>query len=140
MISEQITIESKTLVERGIPQDSYFEIVFEDGSQRNESNTNWRDFSIEKDVKYGDRMKTVMVSRYNISKITMNHGSLQKIVDVSANCEVYQAIRSQSAFSMTGKGLSSDILGRSLGLVQNDEVIEEYFLNGITNEIIGFKK
>jgi hypothetical protein len=128
-----------SLLARGVDEGSYFEVTFADGSKRTEHDTNWSSFSERKVVNYFGELKTVFVSKYHISHISMKHCGLESEIQVDDGCEVYQACRSETLFLPQG-GKRTRITGRVLGMVKDDEVMVEYFLNGLENAVHGMKK
>lgn len=137
MIKDDIQIEEKTLEERDLPSDSFFTVVFIDGSIITEHEYNWSSIASEVRVKYKNGNKTVYRCIYPVSKITINHGELETEIEVPEGYEVYQAIRGQATI-LGGKN-SRQILGRCVGLIKDGEVVEERFLNGSENIVQGWK-
>lgn len=132
-----------TLQQRGIPEDSYFTICLSDDvsneiNTHTEHDTNWSENSEQKVVEYFGVTKRVALFNHKIQKIHVQHGTLSHDLEIPDDCQVYQAIRSETTFYPTGEKRDR-IIGRVVGLVKNDKVIEEYFLNGIENEIRGMK-
>ncbi len=125
--------------ERGISHGSHFEVEFHDNSTRHESDTSWSDMSHEKDVSYMGGTKRVRISAHPIKKITITHNELSITIDVPKDCDVYQAIRSETIFLNGGERIDR-VLGRVVGLVKEGEIIEERFLDSRTGEITGFRK
>ena len=139
MITDAIKKTEQTLEERGLQPDSYYHIVFSDGSEITEKESNWSDFSTLKRVSYKGMKKSVMSSNHPIKTIPIFHGELSTKVDVSEGQEVYQAIRSETLFMPNGSK-QSRIIGRVVGIIRDGEVIEERFINGMHNSILGFRK
>lgn len=137
--SEKICREHRCLADRKIHPHSFFEVHFKDKSFRTEHETNWSDMATEKRVKYFGGTKTVMVCNHQVSHIIMRHGELVTTLHVKDGEEVYQAIRSETLFYPDGRK-TDRINGRVIGIVKDDEVIEERFLNGVANQILGVKK
>jgi hypothetical protein len=131
--------EIKTLEERGIPKDSYFNATFHDGSIADERLHNWSSFSEKKVVNYLGNKKSVVVSKEKIKHIKICHGNQSTELDIPDGCEVYQAIRAQTFFISGGKSKNT-VMGRVVGLIKNGEVIEERVLNGVEGIIQGWKK
>lgn len=139
MSISKIKTEKLTLEERGRPKDSYFHIVFHEGTERKEHDTNWSDFSENKKVDYMGGKKSVNISKYKIKHIKMFHGLLKTEMDVPDDCEVYQAVRAETIFIPNGNKIVK-IHGRVVGLIKNNEVQEERFLNGTENVVLGWRK
>jgi hypothetical protein len=129
--------EKRTLEERGL-KDSCFECVFLDDSKISEEDYNWHDMSEEKEVKFGDITKKVRVCKYPIKKITMNHKNLKTTITVPKDCQVYQSIVAEMTFLPNGQK-ENRILGRLVGIVKDDKVIEERFLGSDFNEVMGVR-
>jgi hypothetical protein len=138
MIAEQIPIQYKTNKERGLPEDSWYALFFADGSWITEFDTNWSELSEIRVVGYFGRKKQVMVCKYPVSKIIVHHGDLMVEVEVKKEQELYQEMRSQVTFYPNG-AKDENIAGRSVGLIMANEVIEERFLNGRQEEILGMR-
>lgn len=125
----------KSLAERGIPDDSFFGVKFPDGSNLDERNTNWSDMAEEAKVGYFGGTKTVLLCTAAISSIEACHGSLRASLCVPEGYKAYQAVRSQA--SLVGGVKRVEVVGRVIGVVKDGEVIEEQFLNGLENEVVG---
>ena len=138
MIGDQITIETRTLEQRGLPTDSYFVVVFTDGSERTEHETNWSDMSEDQYVQFGDRKKVVQTCKFPVREITIHHGELETTVSAEDGEEVYQSFTS-SATQQSDGSTSQQILGRKVGKVKDGRVTEEKFLDLSTDEITGIK-
>ena len=135
MMADNIEKTDKSLEERGLPADSFFDVVFEDGSTASERWMNWSQISDERRVEYFGMTKTVFVSRLPVKRIVIRHGDLETTVDVPAGCEAYQGVRSETM--LLGGKKESRVLGRIVGIIKDGEVIEERFLNGIQHEVQG---
>ena len=138
MISDSVVTETRTLEQRGLPTDSYFVVVFTDGSERTEHSTNWSALSEDQYVQFGDRKKVVRVSIHPIRKITIHHGELETTISAEDGEEVYQSFTS-SATQQSDGSTSQQILGRKVGKVKDGRVTEEKFLDLSTDEITGIK-
>lgn len=134
--ADGIKREHRCLEDRGVHPHSYFEVQFVDGSVRTEHETNWRDLSVEKTVEYFGGKKTVKVCQLPVKRVVMRHGDLSTIIDVPEGVEVYQAIRSETIFVPGGRKIDR-ISGRVVGLVKDNKVIEERFLNAAAGEVFG---
>ena len=118
---------------KGIPH-SMLETFFTDGSSIKETECSWGSISKEKRVRYFGENKVVFVCVFPVEKIVVTFGEMKEEI-LSRGCEMYQAIRSNIVV-----GSSPEILGRCVGLVKDNEVIEEIFLNGKQNEVMGMRK
>jgi len=139
MISKTISKTDLPLPARGIPEDSYFEATFSDGSVVDERDTNWSAFSKKEDVNYFGRTLNFFISNFPIVKIkTRLNGMEACIEEISEGTRVYQFIRSER---MLAKGVDRNlIIGRGIGLVRDGVVIEERFINAIENRVQGMRK
>ena len=138
LLSNKIKRAGKTLEERGLPADSFFEVEFTDGSVASEKHVSWSAFCEERRVRYFDATKTVFVCALPARRIRMRHGSLIANMDVPQGSEVYQSVRSETVL-MSGKRVDT-VIGRVIGIIDEDEVVEEQFLNGIEGCVHGTKK
>lgn len=126
-----------TPVHEGL-KDSFYEAHFHDSTVFHEHEYSWKDLSEEKTVKYFGEEKQVRVSK-GVSKMIVSHNGLVVTLNVPKDCEVYQAVRSETIFFSNGQKKDL-VLGRCLGLVKDGEVIEERFINSLENQIFGVKK
>ena len=137
-IADKIIKTTQTLEERGIPNDSYFEVIFEDGSEINEKEANWSSFSEKKEVSYLDIKKIVRISKFPVKNIKCFYKGLNAEIEVPKDCQAYQAIRSNTTIVPTILQ-KNETVGRIIGIIRNNEVIEEKFLNGIQFRVEGIK-
>lgn len=138
MITDSLKKETKTLTERGLHDRSHFTAHFTDGSSINEAEYNWSDVSTETVVDFFGRKKTVMLSAHPVSKIVMEHEGLHTELDVPEGHQVYQAVRGGTSF-VPGQDAPAVILGRIVGIVKDATVVEERFLDGMSNQVLGLK-
>ena len=138
MITDNLTKHGQTMEELGLPEGSFFEVTFTDGSTCNEKDVAWSSMSRHKQVEYFGGGKHVQVCMYPVTSITVHHGDLETTIEVPKDCEVYQAIRSSMLFVAKKDGRHR-VLGRCVGLVKNGKVVEERFLNGLMNEVQGVR-
>ena len=138
-IANSIRKIDRNFKEKIFHSNSFFEVHFTDGSIRNEKDTNWSDVSEEKKIKCGDNIKTVRVCVYPTKKVVINHDDA--IIEIVAKDDerIYQAIHAQISFFPDGEQYSK-ILGRIVGKIKDNEIIEEKYIDSIANEITGFKK
>ncbi len=140
MIAESIKREEASLSERGISDDSFWEVEFADNSVISEKEANWSELSEQTLVKFNDGNKMVMLSKYPIKKIKIVLKELETSLEIEEEDEkIYQAIKAQTIFYPGGDKVDRQV-GRIVGRVKNGEVIEEKFLSPLTSEIVGFKK
>ena len=118
--------------------DNYWIITLEDGKTLREQDYSWSSFSELKSVKYRGGNKTVYVSKLKIGKIEIIFNYMATLIEVPSDCEVYQASRQETVYQ--NGTTKTKCIGRIVGLIKDNEVIEERFLDGRLNEIIGFKK
>lgn len=126
---------AKTLEERGLPPDSFFEVVFEDGSTITEKDVNWSELAEERKVSYFEGLKTVMASELPLTRITVRHAGLSASIAVPVGCETYQAVRSETVL-MDGRK-QHRVVGRVIGLIKDGQVMEEQFINGVEGVVVG---
>ncbi len=82
--------------------------------------------------------KGVMVSLFPVKRIEAHLGDLHAAIDVPEGCEAYQALRSE-AMVVVGYGREDRFLGRVIGILKGDTVIEEHFLNALEYRVQGIK-
>jgi hypothetical protein len=138
MITDEIQKTTQSLEERGIPNDSFWTAIFEDDSEITEKETNWSFFSDKKIVEYLDKKKMVNISKFPVKKLTCILEGLKAEIDVPEGCQVYQAVRSE-AIIVPNFQRKDRIIGRIIGIVKNDKIIEELYINALTLKIEGFK-
>lgn len=139
MIAKTIEKTTQTLNERGIPNGSFWTVVFEDGSRLTENNSNWSTFSEKKIVNFLGQKKMVNICKFKVKTLECCHEGLQAYLSVPEDCQVYQAIRSE-ALILPNVMRRDSIVGRIIGIVKGDEVIQEYYLNSLEYKVEGFKK
>lgn len=135
MIADGVKNTDKTLEERGLPADSFFEVIFADGSWLSERDINWSSISAEIRVGYFGGTKTVYVCTLPVARIEVNHRDMLASLDVPPGCQVYQAVRSETV--IMGGRKENRVVGRIIGIVRDGEVIEEQFANEVENEVLG---
>jgi hypothetical protein len=138
MIADQITKTDKSLKDRGLPMDSYFEVTFKDGSVVNEKTVNWSSFSKIKVVKHGTKNVAVHISNFPIKEIVIHLdymiASLENIPD---DIQVYQFIRTERLLARDID--KQQIVGRGIGLVKDGVIIEEKIIDHLSSKITGVK-
>ena len=139
MIADNIPTTEKSLEERGLPSDSYYEIVFVDDSTASEKNTNWSDFSIKKNIQCFGQELSFFVCRFPFKSINIflnNLGAMFK--DIPQGYEVCQFIRSERLLA-TGVDKET-IVGRGIGLIKDGSMVEELFINALENKVQGIRR
>ena len=131
-------IELISLEDRGVHPDSFFEVEFEKDVIVTEHSMNWSDISTLKKLKYPDgRTRDFYVSDLPILRLKVSHLSLESELFVDVNSFAYQAICERLTYSSDGKH-TRDCIGRIFGVVDsNYNVLNEIFLDGKMNEVIG---
>lgn len=138
-IAEQIHKTGNSLARRGLPESSYFKVVFKDGSERTEQDMNWSFISERKTVSYFGGKKTVHLSVFPVRRIEVFHEGLHTAIDVPKDCNAYQAVRGETIV-VPNVQRNDRVLGRIIGIVKDGEVIEERFLNALSNKVEGIRK
>ncbi len=120
---------------------SFIQIAMKDGktfhSHHHPNEASWHRHAHKMRVRRGDQYKTVYASHTNIKSITVHHEGVEKTIDIPPGCLVFQSIVAQTTAS--GKDYRTKVLGRIAGIIKGDEVIEEYFLDGESRNILGYK-
>jgi len=137
MIAEKLPKLNKPSVERGIPEGSYFEATFSDGSIAREETSSWSSFSHKETVNYQGRPKLCLVCDYAIKKITVTLAGLVTTMEVPEGCAVYQFMRSER---LIAKDIEQDnVIGRGMGIIRHGIVIEERYINKLESRIMGMR-
>lgn len=126
------------MAERGLPEDSYFEVTFADDTKVSEHDTNWSTIADRRIVGYLGGQKGVMVCRFRVKRIEAHLEGLHSAIDVPEGCEAYQAIRSESVI-IPGYGRQDKVVGRIIGIVRGNEIVEEHFLNALEYRVQGVR-
>ncbi len=135
------TIPKVERPEGNLHESSYFEVYFKDGSMVSEKNTNWSALSEEANVKIMGGTKTVFLSTKDVASMKVYHKGLETDIAVPEGCRIYQSIKGMASFMSTGQRMDNNTaIGRFVGIVKDGEVIEERYLDGQGNNVIGFKK
>lgn len=116
---------------------SFYKIYFEDGSSADSEKISWYNCAEKIKVKRGNRYKLVYASTAPIKSILVHHNNLEKKLDVPEGHRVFQAICARTNF--VGNSTTNEILGRIVGLIKGNEVVEEYNLSSESDSILGFK-
>lgn len=139
MITNNFKKEKRSLKERGLHDDSFFHVTFQDNSQAHEADYSWSDFSDLQRVKYQEGTKSVMISNHKIKHIKISHNGREVSLDVPEDCDVYQAVRGETLF-IPDQTKQTRITGRCVGFVKKGEVIQEVLINAHNDSIMGWKK
>lgn len=119
--------------------DSYFLVEFTDNSIRREQDTSWAGMSEKVIVGYFGSKKLVNLCRFPVKRLTVFHEGLKATVEVPEGARVYQAVRAEALFLPEQKQRTR-VVGRSLGVVKDGEVQEEYYLDALEYKVQGVKK
>lgn len=140
MTGQADTIERHplSLKDRGLPEDSFFEVVFADDSRISEHEVNWSSIAERRIVNYGAGKKGVMVCRFPVKRIQVRLEDLEASIDVPEGHETYQATRSEAVI-IPGYGRQDRVVGRVLGILKGDTVIEEKFINALEYRVQGIR-
>lgn len=136
MIKDQF---EKVTREDEFHNDSYFEVTFEDGSVRDERDLNWSAIAELRTVSYKNGNRAVFESKQKVKHMKVVHAGLVVEFDVPDDCTVYQSVHSSAVYT-PGGGASHRVVGRFAGLIKNDRIIEERFLNEVEGIVIGFRE
>ncbi len=117
--------------------ESYVRLTLDDGTVKDDREVSWKSISEMKTVSYFGKKKTVYVCALPVAFVDVFHDRLEVHMQIPDGCSEYQAIRSKADFNA---GQTRDaVVGRCVGLVKNSVVIEERFLNGVNNEVVGVR-
>ena len=136
MIAETIRKERRTLADRGVHDGSFFHVVFSDGSEAKEHDTNWSDISEETAIEHlNGSVKLVMLSKHPTKTLTVHCAGLSSSLDLQEGDRVYQAIRSVASANGTHKNV-----GRIVGIVRDGRMVEERFLSSEQGQVFGLRQ
>ena len=62
---------------------------------------------------------------------------MEKTLEIPEGCRLFQSVTARMIFS--GDRTMKEVIARTIGIVRENKVIEEYNLNGQTLNITGFK-
>ncbi len=131
---DNIKKEHRSLKERGLHNNTFFEAHFHDGSTRREHDTNWSDMSELVEVTKDGKPYSVYAATVPIHTLVITHNELSIKLPVPEGTRPYQAIVAISLFSSSQE---NTIVGRVAGLIKDGEVIEEQVINTNTGMIEG---
>lgn len=137
-ISEQIKREHRDIHETKNFDDSHFHLTFHDDSEIKEHDANWSSMSEHRTVEYRDGKKAVMLLTQRAKHIKIIHDGQSLDLDVPDGHDVYQFTRAET-FLVPHKEKQTRIIGRGLGFIKNNKIVEEYFLNGLEGITQGFR-
>ena len=117
--------------------ESYYLITFQDGSSAHSDEVSWYDISEKITVSRRGKPSLVYASRVPIKSITAHHHGLEKTIEIPEGCRVFHAMAARTTFA--GDRTKNDILGRTIGIIKENIVVEEYNINIEAGTITGFK-
>ena len=120
----------------GYPKNSKVEITLRDGTTMQD--TAWSTISERKVVRYLDQNKTVYVCTLPIASVKIWLDDLSAEVEASEGDEVYIAIRSEMFAAQNV--MTDTVVGKTVGVVRNGEIIEEKYINARESRVEGFRK
>lgn len=117
--------------------DSYYQVTFPDGTIVDSNNMSWQFCSTKKTVQKYGRFKLVYANKIPIKSVLIHHQGIEKSLEVPEGYNIFQSITMETIFS--NGNIKEIMTGRTVGLIKNDIITEEYFINGDLREVIGFK-
>lgn len=138
MISDTIDRTTLSLKERGLPEDSYFEVIFPDGSMVSEKNVNWSALSQQEVVYDRGNKQMCFVATMPIKSIRIVLSDLEAMIeDIPQGTKVYQYMRSQR---LLAKDIDKEVIvGRGIGLIREGSIVEERFISALENRTMGMR-
>lgn len=138
MIADNIIKTDKTLEQRGLPADCYFEVVFADGSTVSEKEFIWSSFSTPTVIKCGLYNRTYYICNFPIKTIRIfMQGMETKIENIPEDVQIYQYIRAEK---LLAKGIDKEtLIGRGIGIIKNGAIVEERFISALENVVQGMR-
>ncbi len=127
------------MIKKDIHKDSFFELHLKNGDYLHERNHSWHKMSREKRVKYMGGFRIVKVLNHKADKVSLTHNFLKTSISVPDDCEVYIATGCVDSFTKEG-AKHTEIVAKYVGLIKDDEIIEERLLDIATGCVAGFKK
>ncbi len=137
-MADQCKKETASLHDRGLHDQTFFHVVFEDGSDRKEHDLNWSEISVEQVVNHFGHQKIARVSNVPVKSVTISHNGMTATLSPKKGEKIYQAVRSITSFKADGTPVNF-VIGRVVGRVKDGEVVEELFIDGRTNETFGLR-
>ncbi len=116
---------------------SFYTITFRDGSSAHSDDISWHNISDKIKVSRRGKPSLVYASRVPIKSFTAHHHGLEKSIDIPEGCQVFQTTAARTTF--VGGDIKNEILGRTIGIIKDNVVIEEYNINIEDGTITGFK-
>jgi hypothetical protein len=113
-------------------------VTHKNGKTFHSSKTRWTDHAEKIVASLNGQAKYVYASKDSVKKIHVKYKGMEHEIEVPEGHRVYQAILSETLV----KNDVSDpprVLGIIMGLVKDNEVVEEYFMDGMMNQMVGFK-
>jgi hypothetical protein len=116
---------------------SFYTITLRDGTSLHSDDISWHDHSEKMKVSRRGNTSLVYASTTPIKSITVHHHGLEKSVEIPEGCRIFQSTAARTTFS--GDKSKNEILGRTIGIIKDNTVVEEYNLNIEARTITGFK-
>jgi hypothetical protein len=83
--------------------------------------------------------KIVNISKLPIKIVRCFYAGLNAEIEVPKDCQVYQSITSESLLILD-VSRRDRVIGRTIGMIKDNEVVEEKHINAIELKIEGFRK
>jgi hypothetical protein len=116
---------------------SFYTITFQDGTSAHSDDISWHDYAEKIKVSRRGKPSLVYASRVPIKSITAHHLGLEKTLEIPEGCRVFQATAARTIFS--GDQTKNEVAGRTIGIIKDNIVVEEYNINIEAGTITGFK-
>jgi nitrate reductase NapAB chaperone NapD len=121
----------------GYPKNSTFALELTDGSIVREDL--WSHISAPKVVNAFGKKKTVHLCTLPVVRIEVGLNDLSTSIAVPDGCKVYMAFRGQSVI-LADNERQDTVIGQVVGIVRDEDVIEEQYLNAMENKVEGVKQ
>lgn len=118
--------------------ESYFEVLFIDGSRVSEREVAWSSFSECVEVSMLGQKKMAYLSLFPVKQICVFHGGMEAIVNVPEGGKAYQCMRSEMV-TMPGVYQNNRIIGRVVGYVLDGVVREEQYIDALNGCVQGVR-
>lgn len=116
-----------------------YTIKLRDGKILNSDKVSWHDYSKMMEIETPKGRKTAFVSNPEVELLKIRINDLEKEVKVLEGKSVYYSIVAENVFSSINPESKTNILGVTIGIVENGRVVEEYFLDNSQGQVIGYK-
>lgn len=117
---------------------SYYIIGFKDGTFKTSKQVRWLEHARKIEAIRQGKKKFVYASSPDILSLEVCHDGMSKKIELAEGQSVFQSIVAEHIYSANSEG-QDKILGRIIGIVAEGEILEEYFLDGERNEVIGYR-